>query len=1170
MADKTELGCGLMVWQGNRLEDLRDLVLGWLARQPLAPLENDVFLVQSQGMGQWLKLALAGESGVSAAVSMQLPAQFLWRAYRRVLGEAAVPERSALDREALIWRILRLLPTLQDQPVFAPLQHFLRDDGDGRKRYQLAGKLAELFDQYQVYRADWLLDWQAGADQLRLAPDAAPSRAIPTDQLWQPALWRAVLADIAAQGGNPAGRASIHRQFVDALAGLAARPAGLPRRVVVFGISSLPQQVIEALAALGQHSQVVLVAHNPCQHYWGDLTDRQAVARRLARRRPQARLPALDSLHADNQPLLAAWGRHGRDFLGLLDRYDQPEDEQAALAGVAERIDLFIPPSADTLLGQLQHGMFDLTPPPATPAERLPVAAEDLSVRFHLAHSRQREVEILHDQLLAYCEAAQAAGTPLAPRDMVVMVPDVAAYAPHVRAVFGRIPPGDPRHLPFTLADRSVRDSAPLLRALDTLLASPHARFTVSEVFDLLDAPALARRFDLPAETLPRLRQWAEQSGIRWGLDAGQRARLALPDGLQQNSWQFGLERLLLGYAVGDGDAWQQRIQPCDEAAGLEVAALGPLAQLIDRLRHWAGVLTEPASPRGWGERLRQLLADFLLPVDDQERRILLRLDSALASWLEACADAGLDDALPLAVVREAWLGGLDDAAPSQHFLAGAVNVCTLMPMRAIPFRVVCLLGMNDGDYPRRQPPSDFDLMAQPGHARPGDRARRDDDRYLLLEALLSARERLYISWVGRNARDNSPQPPSVLIGQLRDVLAAGWRLAGDDPQRADSGARLLAALTCEHPLQPFSPRYFATPPAAGLFTYAHEWRAAHHAAAPAEATLPALLAPSPATLTLADLTRFLRRPVAHFFARRLRVQFDAGDDSLLEHEPFTLNGLDSYALRERLLHALRRGTRDGQDLAKTLAAEAGRWQREGLMPLQAGATLFDGLAAQVAPLWLRWQALRARWPQALPPAEVTLALAGSVQLEDWVGERYATLSGEHTIRLLALPHPLRHSQGWRLERLLAPWLTHLALNASGQPTASWILASDDDGDGLHWPAWPVAEAQARLDRISLAWLAGLAGPLPLACKTLLAYLQHLARQTDRGGEVNDDAAWQHASQVFAGGWQLPGEVDGDPCLARAFPDWPAFSLARADACTWAEQLYLPLLRATLLPPEAA
>ena len=144
MADKTELGCGLMVWQGNRLEDLRDLLLGWLARQPLAPLENDVFLVQSQGMGQWLKLALAGESGVSAAVSMQLPAQFLWRAYRRVLGEAAVPERSALDREALIWRILRLLPTLQDQPVFAPLQHFLRDDGDGRKRYQLAGKLAEL------------------------------------------------------------------------------------------------------------------------------------------------------------------------------------------------------------------------------------------------------------------------------------------------------------------------------------------------------------------------------------------------------------------------------------------------------------------------------------------------------------------------------------------------------------------------------------------------------------------------------------------------------------------------------------------------------------------------------------------------------------------------------------------------------------------------------------------------------------------------------------------------------------------------------------------------------------------------------------------------------------------------------------------------------------------
>ena len=1153
-----ELDPGLMIWHGNQLEDLRDVLAAWLRRQPLAPLENEIILVQSQGMGQWLKLALAGADGVSAAVSMQLPSQFLWRAYRDVLGPDAVPADSPLERRTLVWRLMRLLPALSAGPEFAVLRGFLVGDDDGRKLFQLAGKLAELFDQYQVYRADWLADWQAGRDGLAQAD--GQWRALTDDDRWQPALWRALLADIAADGHQDIGRAQIHQQFLQALAAAPSRPPALPRRVVVFGISALPQQALAALAALGRHCQVILAVHNPCQHYWGDLDDPKTIARRLARRGAGA-LPSRDSLYADNQPLLAAWGRHGRDFLALLDQYDQPERYQPQLASQGQRIDLFTEPDASRLLGQLQHGIFDLTPPPASPEARQPVAADDDSLCFHLAHSRQREVEILHDQLLAYCEAAQAAGAPLAPRDIVVMTPDVAAYAPHVRAVFGRIPPGDPRHLPFTLADRRARDSSPLLRALDALLASPHARFTVSEVFDLLDAPALARRFGLQASQLPALRQWAEQAGVRWGLDADQRAQLNLPDGLNQNSWAFGLERLLLGYAVGDGDAWDGRIQPCDEAAGLEVAALGPLAQLVDTLRRWSRVLAEPAAPAQWGERLRQLMADFLLPDDDHERRMLLRLDSALEDWLSACADAGLHAALPLAVAREGWLAGVDEAAPSQQFLAGAVNICTLMPMRAIPFRVVCLLGMNDGDYPRRQPPSDFDLMARPYGQRPGDRARRDDDRYLLLEALLSARERLHISWVGRSVRDNSPLPPSMLIGQLRDALAAGWRLA-DDPEA--SGERLLAALSCEHPLQPFSPRYFSGEDPR-LFTYASEWRAAHDHADAAPTALPPAT-PAVTLVGVTELARLLRRPTAHFFQRRLRVNFANADDSLLEHEPFELSGLDGYALRERLFAALRRGARDGLSAEAVCAAELARWQREGVLPLQAAEARFAALAEQVTPVWQAWQAQAAHCP-ARPAREISLSLAHGLQLEDWVRELHDSEAG--LLRLLALPHPLRHSGGWRAERLLAPWLAHLAVNADHTPLRTCLLASDDGEHGpLCWPALPAEQAQSLLASVAEAWRAGLDAPLPLACKTTLAYLQYRLRHADDEPEEVEAAAWQAASQTFIGGWNLRGEVDDDPYLARAYPDWPALLAGGERARDWAERLYLPLLHATLSPKE--
>jgi exodeoxyribonuclease V gamma subunit len=172
-------------------------------------------------------------------------------------------------------------------------------------------------------------------------------------------------------------------------------------------------------------------------------------------------------------------------------------------------------------------------------------------------------------------------------------------------------------------------------------------------------------------------------------------------------------------------------------------------------------------------------------------------------------------------------------------------------------------------------------------------------------------------------------------------------------------------------------------------------------------------------------------------------------------------------------------------------------------------------------------------------------------------------------LRLLALPHPLRHSGGWRAERLLAPWLAHLAVNADHTPLRTCLLASDDGENGpLCWPAMPAEQAQSLLASVAEAWRAGLDAPLPLACKTTLAYLQYRLRHADDEPEVVEAAAWQAASQTFIGGWNLRGEVDDDPYLARAYPDWPALLAGGERARDWAERLYLPLLHATLSPKE--
>ena len=327
---------GLLILHGNELEQLRAAVFGWLRNNPLGPLETETILVQSNGVAEWLKIALARELGVCAATRVALPARFLWEAYRAMLGRERVPSRSPYDKGPLTWRLMRLLPALLADPVFTPLRHFL-GDGDPERRLQLAERLADLFDQYQVYRADWLDDWSAGRDLLRNARGEA--LALPADQCWQAQLWRAVHADLPAPQRD-SGRATIHRQFVDASAGEPA--ARLPRRVVLFGMSTLPYQTLQAVAALARHTQVLLAVPNPCRFYWGDIIEGRELLRAAHKRQSQkggrdlSAVP-LEELHAHSHPLLASWGRQGRDFVRMLDGFDSAN---ADVPGQM-RIDLF-------------------------------------------------------------------------------------------------------------------------------------------------------------------------------------------------------------------------------------------------------------------------------------------------------------------------------------------------------------------------------------------------------------------------------------------------------------------------------------------------------------------------------------------------------------------------------------------------------------------------------------------------------------------------------------------------------------------------------------------------------------------------------------------------------------------------------------------------------------
>ncbi|MBU2223606.1 MAG: exodeoxyribonuclease V subunit gamma, partial [Gammaproteobacteria bacterium] len=689
--------------------------------------------------------------------------------------------------------------------------------------------------------------------------------------------------------------------------------------------------------------------------------------------------------------------------------------------------------------------------------------------------------------------------------------------------------------------DQSALQQEPLLQALQLLLQLQTQRFTASTVLDLLQLPAVQRRFGFSGSDIQLLKNWIEAANIRWGLSAAQRESLGLPSGFDDNSWHRGLQRMLLGYAIGQSEPWLG-IAPCAQVGGLSAALAGQLSQLLQQLTQAWQQSASRRSPEQWRVWLQQLLADFFEAENEQEQSLLDKLQQTLAEWLEQCQQAGLHDELALSVVSAAWLEGFSAQGLAQRFLAGAVNFATLMPMRAIPFAQIHLLGMNDGDFPRQMLKQDFDLMA--ANYRPGDRSRRDDDRYLFLEAMLSARKRLRISWVGHSVHDNSERAPSVLVGQLRDHLAAVWRI--ESKGNTFKAAAFLDAITVHHPLQPFSRRYVA--PDSNLMSYQHEWLALHQSATSLNSPEPGVLEAAEQSVVwdLDRLSGWLKDPVKFFFRQRLKVSFETDTLSQQNTENFALDGLERWQLQQRLQQKISKAITAGVDWQHALTQELRLIAAEGLLPVASAATLLSQQFEQLlSPQAEQLQQLVSRYGAPLAQPVWCEFTAGDQQAGDWLRElrpllindlpqaTNADLPQADFVQLHWLVGALYKDKQLDYRQLLKPWLQQLLAAASGVALQTDLVAVDGC---MTLPPYSAESARRQLQQL-FQWLSqSLCRPLPieLGCARLLL-------QAELTPDNSLDAKLQHQLEKrYQGDGFTPGVLSRNPYLARAFPDFAA------------------------------
>ncbi|MGO1070779.1 exodeoxyribonuclease V subunit gamma [Lysobacter sp. CA199] len=1073
-----------------------DVLAGLLAQELRTPapgqalLAPDTILIPQVAMRRWLQATLAQAHGIAANLEFLTPGEFVQRALEANEADGAAAREDDLDAAALRWRVYANLsqPSQLREPALAPLRAYL-DGDDPIKAWSLSGELASLFEKYQAWRRDWLLAWDAGRER----NDA------------QAALWRRV----AAGRRYRARRIDDYlARFGGAHAGEPAIPRGLPPRLFAFATLNISPDVLRVIATQALAGSLHFYLPTPTRKYWGDLGS-------LAERLRQGEAAAFGE---DENPLLQAWGAAGRDFMAVLGGYEvvHPSGEIAAYADPEDsRHD---DPARDSLLQRLQRDLLHRRALPAAPW-RDSLDRQDASVQVHACHTRLREVQVLHDQLQALLDRDSPEGRrfdpPLQPREIAVLAPDIDPYAPHIAAVFGGLA-GRPGFIPYALADVSPLAAEPLAEVFLRLLALPVSRFGLSEILDLLATPAIADQAGLDSAGLDRLRTWLGDAGARWGIDAAHRSRHDAP-GDDAYTWAFALDRLLIGHACGDedtGDRLVAGIAPYAELEGASLDALDALIRLLRVLARFERGLAADLSPTQWADRLLGLLR-ALLPErarDSADQRTLERLRTLIESFAADSLRAGFDGTVPPEVVRAHFRAALAEADTRAPLLTGGVSFGRMVPMRLIPFRVICLLGMNDGDYPRRDPAGGLNrLAAELGTAarRHGDRSLRDDDRFLFLQLFAAASDTFYLSYLGADPRDGSQREPSTLVSELLDVIAR---------YHADP-ARVRAQFTVREPLQPFAPAAFgAGADARGdaeprRFSYRSEWRPAVDAGARAQRGElgPWLSDPLPpdgeaageGTINYQDLRSFLRDPPSAFLRQRLGLKLPEEIDAADDVEPLVLPGPGLF--RQQLQRAVFEDVLAGDGAIDRERLQASLRARALLPSGPLGRRQLDALLAQVRPYadaFARW---RGGPPQALP-FELDL---GDARLLGRLDDVYPGGLARLRFDTLHGPSQIAHGLDW------------LVLSALGDPRPLAQFAQATDGPGPHLrPALSPDAAKSALRALLRLRDYGLRIPLPFLPRA--GWLWYEAAAQNKDGWYKAEAQW-HGSARSWGEASPPG-----------------------------------------------
>ncbi|WP_331828298.1 exodeoxyribonuclease V subunit gamma [Candidatus Blochmannia sp. SNP] len=894
----------LIIYHSNQANLFKKLLISIMSNKLLSnPMQSEIILTEHSIIDQWIQIELANHFGIACNITFMTLTSFIQNIVDNVTPNGSIVNN--FSRSIMYWKFMKILSQTKIKKNCPIIEKYLNHDVNQQKISQFSEQLVDLFTQYLIYRPDWLNSWQSNKiiDYLDN-----------THQIWQSKIWRCFLENTQCNQQEPNSNINPLQHCIYVLKNLKKINWNLPSRIFIFGITSIPPIYFKILKFLSYHIDIYLWFINPYYHNPNDTSDQNSYGRTQQANQlynnnslyssssVSTRIYSRNNHANINHPLLNSWSNTARNTLFLFTQ-------------LTDKIELksFVIPKKDSVLHIVQKDILEFynyktniqtddNIPIPKPRQRYILPPADQSITCHICHSVQREIEVLHNTLLLMITNDPL----LTPGDIIVMASDIHRYEPAIQTVFNSI---QGRHLPFNIGDKHKKNIHPIISTFLNILKISSSRFTSEEILSFLTVPSIAARFNMNKEKIELLSQWIVKSGIRWGLDNFTMHNFNFPV-TNQNTWNFGLTRMLLGYAIKDQNKIWEKILPYDDITIREhTNIIGQLGEFLKTLKKWRDRLNHPYTLKKWKFYFKEIIDDFFYHdhLDSKNNKILLLLKDCCRNILESGIQAEYTQTISITALREKLCYKLHQNKIIHRFIPNVINFCDITPAFCIPCKVVCFLGMNDNLFPRNTILPDFNLIAK--NPRKNDNNIYEKDCYSFLLAFLIAQERIYISFIEHSMYDNTINYPSALINELFEYIALNFYLKEHKNIEIDINIKYIRQRLCQwHNPFPFSPENFN--PDNDKQSFAKEWLPTLNINTPnSRAIYPNFNTSLPhyaiKKIIFQDLYNFYRHPVRMWFQKRLNVYFDQNTSKLLNDEPFSVDGLNRYEVNTKLTNYL-------------------------------------------------------------------------------------------------------------------------------------------------------------------------------------------------------------------------------------------------------------------------